>query len=129
MDLRTGLVLYGAGSLLGTGAYFAVIIFQQFMGSALSKIFFTMNYDELMINACYSGLWALVFMFTGHEKYKNLLISLLPAMTYLASARGGFSHVLNTFDISMFTTYETPLVLIAFALFWGLGLPKIVNQG
>jgi hypothetical protein len=68
-------------------------------------------------------------MFTGHEKYKNLLISLLPAMTYLASTRGGFTNVLGSFDLSMFTTYETPLVLAVFAVLWGLGLPKVINQG
>lgn len=129
MDLRSGLVLYAAGSLMGTVAYLSIIVFQQFMGSALGKIFFTMDYNEMMVNACFSGLWALVFMFTSHEKYKNLLISLLPAMTYLANIRGGFTHVLNTFDLSMFTTYETPLVLVTFALLWGLGLPKVANQG
>tara|TARA_Y100001960_G_C14749823_1_gene867800 strand:- start:490 stop:879 length:390 start_codon:yes stop_codon:yes gene_type:complete len=129
MSFQAGLMLYAAGSLMGTASYLLIILFQQFMGSSLGKLFFTMNYEELMINACFSGLWALVFMFTGHEKYKNLLISLLPAMTYLASTRGGFTNVLGSFNLNMFTTYETPLVLAVFAVLWGLGLPKVINQG
>lgn len=129
MNLNTSLMLYAAGSLLGTASYLSIIVFQQFMGSSLGKLFFTMDYNELMVNACFSGLWALVFMLTGHEKYKNLLISLLPSMTYLASTRGGFTNVLGSFDLSMFATYETPLVLVIFAVIWGLGLPKIINQG
>lgn len=129
VNLNSALMLYAAGSFLGTLSYLAIIVFQQFLGSALGKIFFTMNYDELMINACYAGLWALLFMLTGHEKFKNMLIALLPGVTYLAVVKDGFTANLTTFDFSYFATYETPLVLVAFALIWGLGLPKIIGGG
>jgi hypothetical protein len=127
-NLNSALVLYAAGSLMGTASYLLIIVFQQFMGSSLGKLFFTMDYTEMMINACYCGLWALVYMFTKHDTYKNLLISLLPSLTYLASTRGGFTKVFNSFDLTMFTTYETPLILAVFAVLWGLGIPKILKQ-
>lgn len=129
LNLNSALLLYAAGSLMGTVCYLIIMVFQQFLGSSLGKLFFTMNYDELMFNACYGGIWALLFMFTGFDKYKNLLIALLPGLTYLAMVRGGFTSMLGKLDLSSFTTYETPLVLITFALVWGLGLPKVLNNG
>ncbi|HAG52186.1 MAG TPA: hypothetical protein DCL21_00165 [Alphaproteobacteria bacterium] len=129
VNLNSGLVLYAAGSLMGTLSYLLIMVFQQFMGSSLGRLFFTINYEELMVNACYSGLWALIFMFTPYEKYRNLMISLLPGLTYLASTRGGFNTVLQKFDLSLFTTYETPLVLVVFAALWGLGINKLINNG
>lgn len=129
VNLNSALLLYAAGSLMGTLSYLLIMVFQQFLGSSLGKLFFTMNYDELMINACYSGIWALIFMFTPFEKYKNLLVSLLPGLTYLAMVRGGFTSMLGTLDLSSFATYETPLVFAVFVCLWGFGLPKLLNNG
>lgn len=127
VSLNSALMLYGAGSFLGAVSYLLIMVFQQFLGSAFGKIFFTMNYEEIMINSCYSGIIALVFMFTGHDKFKNILIGLAPGIVYLTVVREGIFNKLTTFDFSYFATYETPLVLVVFALVWGLGMPKLVG--
>ena len=128
-SLNSGLLLYAAGSLMGTISYLLIIAFQQLLGSSLGKLFFTLDYDQMITNACYSGLWGLIFMFLPYQLYRNILIGLLPGLTFLAEYRGGFNTVLNTVNLNMFTNYETPLILICFCVVWGLGIPKILKQG
>lgn len=128
ININSALLLYAAGSFSGAICYLAVVVFQQFMGSSLGRLFFSLDKQELIEISCYSGLWALIFMVLPYEKYRNLLISILPGLTYLTIIRGGFSSVLHNFDLSLFASYETPLVLGLFAIIWGLGIPKMLKQ-
>ena len=43
VSLNSALLLYAAGSLMGTLSYFVIVIFQLFLGSSLGKMFFTIT--------------------------------------------------------------------------------------
>lgn len=128
-NINTGLLLYGAGSLLGALSYTIIIVIQQFTGSSLSRIFFSFDEKELMVISSYSGLSALVFMFIQHEKYKNILFSLLPSLIYISVTKGGYQHILKSFNTSnLFANYEIPLAVATFAIVWGMGIAKLARQ-
>lgn len=129
VNLKSTMLFYGAGSLMGTVSYLLIITFQQLLGSSLGRLFFTLDYNEMIRNSVFCGLWALVLMFIPYQKYRNLIIGILPGATFITETKGGFNTVISNLDYGMFAGYETPLFIAVFCVVWGLGIPKIIGQG